>query len=100
RRKEEEGRRKKAGGRRQKAGGRRQKAEGRRQEAEGRRQEAEGRRENFMGYSLRQATFLWGFESPITEKFWFKASPFKGIIKKNFPLNQSSSFKGEVIINN
>ncbi|WP_293162722.1 DegT/DnrJ/EryC1/StrS family aminotransferase [Okeania sp. SIO2C9] len=35
----------------------------------------------------------------ITEKLWFKVSPFKGIINKNCPLNQSSSFQGEVILN-
>ncbi|NET29647.1 MAG: hypothetical protein F6K01_31285 [Okeania sp. SIO1I7] len=34
----------------------------------------------------------------FTEKLWFKAFPFKGIINKNFLLSQSSSFQGEVII--
>ncbi|NEP80814.1 MAG: hypothetical protein F6K17_19055 [Okeania sp. SIO3C4] len=38
------------------------------------------------------------FKIIFTEKFWFKASPFKGIINKNFLLSQSSSFQGEVII--
>ena len=36
---------------------------------------------------------------PVTEILWFKASPFKGIINKNFPVRQSSSFQGEVILN-
>ncbi|MDY7007822.1 MAG: hypothetical protein SWX82_28760 [Cyanobacteriota bacterium] len=35
----------------------------------------------------------------FTEKLWFKASPFKGIINKKFPLSQSSSFQEEVIVN-
>ena len=35
----------------------------------------------------------------VTEILWFKASPFKGIINKNFPVRQSSSFQGEVILN-
>ncbi|NEP81485.1 MAG: hypothetical protein F6K39_26965 [Okeania sp. SIO3B3] len=33
----------------------------------------------------------------VTDKLWFKASPFKGKKEKNFPSNQSSSFQGEVI---
>ncbi len=35
----------------------------------------------------------------ITEILWLKASPLKGIINKNVPVRQSSSFQGEVILN-
>ncbi len=35
----------------------------------------------------------------FTEILWLKASPFKGIINKNFPVRQSSSFQAEVILN-